>query len=289
MSETANIAQRILEDRDSLSRAFRQIADFLAAKPREFISHPMRTLADRIGVSEPTLIRFARHYGYQGLPDLRLACAMSLAAGDMAASSLLEPRLTDKQVVNQQAKRSIALSAAKLVSEDKSILLDSGSTVQLLAGQLVSAPGLTIMTTSINTLLVLHNCEQHRLIMPGGTLRPGAMSLVGRLAENNLAEMTFDTAYIGADTIHPERGLSTYNEEEAHLNRAMIQACKRVVVLADASKFKGPALHHICDLSAVDWIVCDSSLPTATADAVRATGTNLMLAEASASENSFRG
>jgi DeoR/GlpR family transcriptional regulator of sugar metabolism len=281
MNDTDNIFQRICEDRDTLSRAFRQIADFLIAEPREFITNPMRVLSEKIGVSEPTLIRFARHYGYQGLPDLRLSFAMSLATRGTDVAADMEPRLKDKEVVNRIAKQMIAAKAAELTAQDQSLLLDSGSTTQFLAENLVSAPAKTILTTSLNSVLILRNAEQHRLMMPGGIFRHGAMSLAGRMAEMNLADMTFDTAYIGADTLHPEHGISTYSEEEAHLNRAMIRASKRVIVLADASKIKGPALHRICDLSDVDIIVSDSTLSSQVRSAIEATSTELILAELS--------
>ncbi|WP_198671110.1 transcriptional regulator [Oceanibium sediminis] len=280
MTEGGTILQRISDDRESLSRAFRLIADFVMSTPGEFINSPMRVLAQRIQVSEPTLIRFARHYGYQGLPDLRLAFAMSLAASDAAASATLEPRLRDKQAVNRAAKQAIAARAAALTADDSTLLLDSGSTLQRLADCLTSAPGKTILTTSLNNVLILRQSDQHRLIMPGGTLRAGAMALGGRMAEANLAEMNIDTAYIGADSLHPEHGLSTYGEEEAHLNRAMIRASRRVVVLVDSTKLRSPALHHICDLSDVDIIVTDSNLSQEQHAAFEATDTTLLLADA---------
>lgn len=279
MTDADDILGRITQDRDSLSRAFRMIADFLIAEPRAFITSPMRSLAEQIEVSEPTLIRFARHYGYQGLPDLRLAFAMSLAASDVAASVDLEPRLKDKEAVNRAAKQAIAARAFELTGTDNSLLLDSGSTVQMLAEQLATAPGKTILTTGLNAVLILRHASQHCLILPGGTLRTEAMALAGRMAEANLTDMTVDTVYLGADSLHPEHGLSTYGEEEAHLNRAMIRAGKRVVVLVDSSKFKSPALHHICDLSDVDVIVTDSNLSTEHRAAIEATSTTLILAD----------
>jgi len=276
-----NIAQRIQEDRETLTRAFRKIADFLVAEPQKFISNPIRNLSESIGVSEPTIIRFARHYDFQGLPDLRLAFAMSTAAAaaDSKLSAHLEPRLKDKEIVNREAKQAIASRAVELTTSDNSLLIDSGSTAQFLTEQLVDAPAKTIMTTSLNSVLILRNSSQHRLIMSGGTLRPGAMSLAGRMAETNLSEMAFDTAYLGADTINPERGLSTFSEEESHLNRAMIRASKRVVVMADSSKFAGPALHNICGLSAVDTIISDTSLPADICSAIKGNGVELILVD----------
>lgn len=285
MVDTFNIVEKISIERDGLSRAFKAVADYLSVEPEKFIRSPMRELSGAVGVSEPTLIRFSRHYGYNGFPDLRLAIAMALAAADTRNSEQLEPKLTDKEEVNSKEKLAIAMSALPLVTTDKSILLDSGSTVKYLAELLQDVGGLTILTSGINTLLVLKDSKQHKLILPGGVLRTDAMSIGGRMTEGSLAGMSFDTAYLGADSIHPEFGLSTFSEEEAHLNRAMLRACRRVIVLADSSKFGSPALHKICDLAQVDILVTDEGLHTALRDQIMSRGPDLILAKTSKIES----
>ena len=279
MSEPPNLVGRIVADQPNLSRKFRWIAEFLVAQPDVFIRRPMRELSERIKVSEPTLTRFCRRYGYKGLPDFRIALAMSLAGQGTLNASYLEPSIQDKAVTHREAKKAIARTAAPLVSDDRSIILDSGSTVQLLAERLADAPPLSILTTGLNAFLSLKGSSQHELFLPGGVLRPNAMSLGGRLVEKTLSGMSFDTAYIGADSIDPAIGLSTFDEEEAHLTRAMINACRRVVVLADASKFNSPTLHRICDLSKLHILVSDESLPPDIRSAVREKGVEILLAE----------
>lgn len=279
MRVSPNLVERIVADQPDLSRKFRWIADFLVAQPDVFIRRPMRELSEAIKVSEPTLTRFCRRYGYKGLPDFRIALAMSLAGQGTLNASHLEPSIHDKAVTHREAKTAIARTAAALVSDDRSIILDSGSTVQLLAERLAGAPPLSILTTGLNALLSLKGSSQHKLILPGGVLRSNAMSLGGRLVENTLSGMSFDTAYIGADSIDPAFGLSTFDEDEAHLTRAMIDASRRVVVLADASKFSSPTLHRICDLSKLDLLVSDESLPPDIRSAVREKGVELLLAE----------
>jgi DeoR family transcriptional regulator of aga operon len=279
MESPHDLVSKIRFDRNELSRAFKQIADFLIDDPEAFIRKPIRELSKEIGVSEPTLIRFGRSYNYTGFPDLRLAVAMSLASANTQMSARLEPRLMDKEVINPEAKRAIAQVAAALTKDDNTILFDSGSTVQFLAQELVNAPPLTIMSTGLNAVFLLRNSPQHKLILPGGVVRADAMSLSGRLVENALSGMSFDTLYVGVDSIHPIYGLSTFSEEEAHLNRVMIKAARRVVVLADASKFKSPALHKICDLSQVSIVISDDTLSPQTCDAVTAQGPKIVLAK----------
>ncbi len=288
MASDNDILKTVKADAPQLSRAFRQIAEFLIADPRGFIQRPLRDLSETIGVSEPSLIRFSRNYGFKGVPDMRLAIAMGLAALDAGGSAEFEPAISDKEVVNRRAKRAVAARAAELIASDSSILLDSGSTVQFLAPHLREAKPLSIMTTGLNLLLSLQGCQQHQLILTGGTLRQNSMSLSGRLVENSLEGMSFDTVYLGADRIDPTFGLSTFSEEEAHLNRAMLRASRRVVVLTDASKFGATKLHRICGLSEVDVIVSDDTMPDATRDEIRAQGVELLLATPEAQQDNSK-
>ena len=281
MSEAANLVERIVADQANLSRKFRWIAEFLVAQPDIFIRRPMRELSKTIRVSGPTLTRFCRRYGYNGLPDFRIALAMSLAGKGTLNASHLEPSIQDKAVTHRETKTAIARMAVTLVAEDRSIILDSGSTVQFLAERLSDAAPLSILTTGLNALLSLKDSSQHKLFLPGGVLRVNAMSLGGRMVENTLSGMSFDTAYIGADSIDPEFGLSTFDEEEAHLTSAMIKASRRVVVLADASKFNSPTLHRICDLEKLDILISDDSLPPETRSAIRDKGVEILLSKRS--------
>lgn len=283
MTDKADILKQIEHDLPELSRALRSVAEFLLANPTQFIRQPLRELSETIGVSEPSLIRFGRRYGFRGLPDLRIAIAMATAARESSNSAELEPRISDKEVVNKRAKTAVASLAAKLIAEDQSILLDSGSTVQFMAEHLRNAPPKVLMTTGLNLMLALHDCPQHQLMLTGGILRQNAMSLSGRLVEATLEGMSFDTVLLGADRVDPTLGLSTFSEEEAHLNRAMIRASRRVIVLADANKFGPTKLHRICDLSQVDVIVSDASMPAAMQQELRSKNVELYLADVSSS------
>ena len=75
-------------------------------------------------------------------------------------------------------------------------------------------------------------------------------------------------------------GLATFDEQEARQTRAIIHAARKVVLLADASKFARPSLHKICDLSAIDCLVCDHALSEVTCTAVAELGCEVIAAPA---------
>jgi RpiR family carbohydrate utilization transcriptional regulator len=65
----------------ALSRAERQVADFLLKKPHDAVEMSIRTLSQECNVSEPTVARFSQSMGFDGFKTFKLAFAKSLATG----------------------------------------------------------------------------------------------------------------------------------------------------------------------------------------------------------------
>jgi DNA-binding MurR/RpiR family transcriptional regulator len=64
-----------------LSRAHQQIAEMILRDPQWSVQSNVEDLAARAGVAKPTIVRFARAVGCDGLKDLKLKLAGSLALG----------------------------------------------------------------------------------------------------------------------------------------------------------------------------------------------------------------
>jgi DeoR family transcriptional regulator of aga operon len=264
------LINRIAEQTPALPRALRTVARFVLDKPQSFMQMGLSDIATHAEVSEPTVIRFCRYFGYAGMAEFRIA---------PATPGYLEPNVTDKAVVNLPQKMAIASAARALADADRSMIVDSGSTAGLFARTLADAAPLVIMTSGLNIVEALRDASQHRVMLPGGTVRYSSSSLIGALVGETISSMRFDTLYLGADAIDPDFGLSTFNEAEAHQNAAMIRLVGRVVVLADSSKFRTPALHRIAGIADIDVIVTDNGLPGATAERLAAAGVRVVCAE----------
>lgn len=276
-----SILSIIENDLPNISRTFKRVANFLLASPDEFMHKTVQELAKETEVSEPTLIRFCRRYGYNGVPDFRIALALSTVSGESASNGLhLEPNIEDRSFINQENKRAIAERAIDFISEGQSIIIDSGSTMSLFAETLKTAPSLTIFTTGLNVLETLWGCKQHKLMLPGGIVRFDASALTGRMVEASLANLHFDMIFLGADSILPDIGLSTFNEDEAHQNRVMIGAARRLILLVDSSKFKQPALHRICSLERIHAVITDDGISSQDIDMLNEKGVKLIIANA---------
>ena len=259
-----DLLDRIRSDMAHLSKAFGRIAKYLVADPDSFMHAPLRTIAAGAGVSEPSIVRYCKSYGCKGVPEFRIELAKSLARElPEFRLNLIAPNISDREQVNVSKKRSIARYAAGLIERERAIIIDSGSTLRTFATQLGEARGLSILTADLEVVNLLSRYKQHEVILPAGTIRYDSMTVGGRFIERFLAELHFDTFFLGADSIDVRLGLSTFNEEEAQKNAAMIRASDRVVVLADSSKFGTPSLHRICDIRKVNVIVTDTDVDPA--------------------------
>lgn len=72
------ILGQIQRSRDKLSPAEKRVADHVLAHPRSALNDPIATIAKAAGVSQPTVIRFCRTLGCEGLSDFKLRLASGL-------------------------------------------------------------------------------------------------------------------------------------------------------------------------------------------------------------------
>ena len=72
---------RIKASLPSLAPAEQRVAKLVLADPRVFASLPVSELADRAHVSKPTVVRFCRSVGYDGLSDFKRKLAGSVSEG----------------------------------------------------------------------------------------------------------------------------------------------------------------------------------------------------------------
>lgn len=75
---TVSLLQRILQESENMHRAERRVADFVVTSPSEVIQMSMASLSEVCSVSDPTIMRFCRRFGFEGYQDLKLQLAQSL-------------------------------------------------------------------------------------------------------------------------------------------------------------------------------------------------------------------
>lgn len=86
------VLAKISSSLDNLRRSERKVADVVLADPHAVVRMTLAELAEAVGVSQPTIVRFANAIGCDGFHDFRIALAQSVALGIPATQSVIEAR-----------------------------------------------------------------------------------------------------------------------------------------------------------------------------------------------------
>lgn len=187
--------------------------------------------------------------------------------------------VSEKEKLYVEEKRLIGMKAASLITPKDSILIASGTTMHALARSIVPADELTVITASMEVSNILASEKNIYIIQLGGILRHSSLSVVGKYAENILADFSCSKLFIGVDGIDLDFGITTTNMMEASLNRVMMQTAQKTIVLADSSKFGRRGFSKIADMEDVDHIITDSRISPSTALRLEEMGIEVTIAD----------
>jgi DeoR family transcriptional regulator of aga operon len=201
--------------------------------------------------------------------DLKLLEEKGLLFRTHGGASLENPYINEKAVVEKEKisveeKNGIAQAAAKLIDENDSILVASGTTVQALAKYIKPQKKLTVITSSLHVVLHLIHDKNIEILQLGGYVRHSSASVIGNYALHILENVSCSKLFLGVDGIDLDFGLSTTNLEEAQLNKKMLNSAQKTIVLADSSKFGKKSFARICGLDQIDEIITDSGISSST-------------------------
>jgi DeoR/GlpR family transcriptional regulator of sugar metabolism len=213
-------------------------------------------LTELLRVSDMTIRRDLDVLSESGLVEKVYGGAT--AVGERSA---LEPGFEAKSFREQAEKEAIAELAATLVRPGSAIGLNAGTTTWTLARRLGEVPNLTVVTNSIQVAGVFHQQDRgdQTVVLTGG-LRTPSDALVGPVAIGSIRSLNLDMVFMGVHGMDPRRGFSTPNLMEAEANRALTEAARRVVVVADHTKWGVIGLCSILALDQADVLVTDAGL-----------------------------
>lgn len=172
----------------------------------------------------------------------------------------IDQSILAKNELHMAEKMAIGQKAAELISDNETIILDSGTTTAEIAKNLNRFGNLTVITNALNISNILIGESNVRLIVPGGFLRQNSMSLIGPMAENSLNSFYVDKVFLSTDGFDTTQGIYTPNIEEASLNAVMIEIAQKVILVTDSSKFNRKSFVFICGLDKIDTVITDSGI-----------------------------
>ena len=177
----------------------------------------------------------------------------------------------------ESEKESIGRVTASLVQDGETVFLGSGTTV-LQAAQHLAAKNITVITNSLPVINLMSEKENITLIALGGMLRDSELSFIGHITEQALYEVRADRVIIGIRAISLEQGLTNDYLPETLTDRAILNAGRETIVVADHTKCGVVSTAFLSPLTAMRTLVTDSGTDPEFIESLRALGVNVIVA-----------
>lgn len=190
----------------------------------------------------------------------------------------LEPAIAVRESVLVAEKERIAKAALSELPDEGTVAIDAGTTTMRLVESLPVDRELTVVTNSLPHAMRLASLPNVTLHVVGGRVRARTLASVDEAAQAFLRELFVDVAFVGANGVSVDRGLTTPDRSEAAVKAAFIRAARRAVILADHTKFGSDHFAHFGALDDVDTIVTDSGLEQDVVAEIEAAGPRVVCA-----------
>lgn len=224
------------------------IVDMLGNEP--FVS--IGLLMQKFDVSVATARRDLAELEKKGL--LRRTHGGAVSISQVAS----DPSNALRAISQLQEKQVIGKAAGSLIEDGDVVLLDAGTTTLELAKLLVLRKNLTFITNSADIIAELIRHDISNFYAVGGEYAEINRSFRGSLAEQFIRQFNVDKLVLNAASVDLERGvILTGSPINASIQRAMIEVSRRIIVVADHTKFMKPSFSVVAKIEDISAIITD--------------------------------
>ena len=230
----------------------------------------VKELAKILGVSAVTIRK-----------DLDYLAGKSLLVKEHGyAERYREEDQTNRFSLQYDQKIKIAKKAASLVRSGEVIMIESGSTCALLAAEIASSGrDITVITNSAFIASFISGKGDSRVILLGGEYQKESQVMVGPLVRVCAATFHVDKLFAGADGFDSAYGFTAGDLMRTDAIKAMAEAARHTIVLADSTKFDQLGLVMQLPFDAVTTVVTDAGVPEEALKVMSAKGVEVLVAE----------
>ncbi len=188
-----------------------------------------------------------------------------------------EPSYENRALKNEREKTLIAETANGFIENDDTVYFDNGTSVLSLAKRVLPEKNICAFTNALRTAVVLSE-QGVSVMLPGGEVRKGELSLACSLTKENVSRFNFDKAFIGVAGITKE-GVTDFIVDEANIRADIIKNARKVIVLADHTKFGLNVRCKVCSISDIDVVITDDQAPKHIIKELKERGVQVIIAK----------
>lgn len=231
-----------------MKSAERRLKIFEMIKEKKFVD--VNELSHLFDVSSMTIRRDLARLENQGVVTTNYGGA-TLNEG---VSS--EPSFNLKSGYSQEYKVQIAYEASLLINDGDCIFIDCGTTTLELF-KFIANKEITLITNSWKALSVMNDFSKVKVILAPGEYDPISEGAISCTTISFLSQYVLDKAFISTQGVDIDLGVSVPDDNDAQVKKAIMNAAKYRILLADHTKFEQTYLAKHGTLDEFDIIFTD--------------------------------
>ena len=155
-------------------------------------------------------------------------------------------------------KNKIANAVAKIIPNDSSVILNIGTTTERVAELLLAHKGLKVITNNVNIVNIFSHSDDAKVWLAGGKVRKADSAVIGEDPTYFIRQFKVDYAVVGVAAIGNDGLLMDFDRREVIVSRAIFESCRKLILVADDTKFERSAPMVISNISEVDILVTNN-------------------------------
>jgi DeoR/GlpR family transcriptional regulator of sugar metabolism len=255
-------------DRDRLSKSARHshiVAQVTAARMLR-----ASELADWLGVSGETIRR--------DLMELHDRKLIDRTYGGAARPFAHEQAVGDRKAVMVAERQAIAAAVVAMIQPKEVLMIGAGATTCHVARALAAqAEDITVITHDFAIAHRLGTNRSIRVLFCPGRYHASEGYVFGAQTISSINGYEANRAIVGATGIGA-RGIHDADDEAGAIYGAMVKRASEAILIADRTKFEQRALTVYAQWTDIDRLVTDSAPVGPLAEALRAAGTEVIVA-----------
>lgn len=225
--------------------------------------------AAALNVSQETVRRDLRALEEQGLVRRSYGVAYPVESG------AFETALMNRESINPEQKVRIAAAASAEIRGAQTIFLDEGFQTQLVAQRLPDDVGLTVITSSLPIANLLAPRQGIQVLVLGGRVRGNTLGVVDHWASDMLKTFNVDLAYVGANGLSIDGGVTTPDPSVALVKAAAIKVSRRRIFVGAHHKFETSTFARFAELHDFERMITGHELTPSVAAQFAAAGAHI--------------
>jgi DeoR/GlpR family transcriptional regulator of sugar metabolism len=220
-------------------------------------------LSERFDLSQATIRSDLDALAAEGVLVRTYGGAIAPDRGD------LELSLDVRRRIHSTQKQRIGAAAAAMVEDGEALSL---------AHQITGRRELTVITNCLVTAMALLGTPGVTVLMPGGFLRRGSVSLVGSEGNDFFKQFNLQKGFFGAKGFTLEEGLTEVDNAEEAVKRDLVIHAKQVIALIDSSKWRRVGFVSFASIEQLDCVITDEGAPPDMVASLQEAGVDVVIA-----------